>query len=108
MGPNSISILIVDRSNGWGAKLRERLASLKLEIYSARSRHEAAVFATSHRIDVAVLDDATDDFTADVRAILKVLDVPYIYGATPISGCNLVRLHGCDDEVYGALEGLSA
>lgn len=108
MAPNTISLLIVDRSNAWGLQLRERLSGLNLQIFSARSRHEAAVFATSQRIDVAVLDDVMDEFTADIRAILKVLDVPYIYGATPISGGNLVRLHGCDEEVFGALEGLSA
>jgi hypothetical protein len=104
--PATISVLIVDRSNAWGLALRERLRGLGLQVYSARTRGEAVVCAACHKIDAAVFD-TTEDWAPDLHNVLGSLDVPYIYGATPLSDGH-VRLTGCDEDVYGALDGVKA
>jgi hypothetical protein len=103
--PTAISMLIVDRSNVWGLALRDRLRALRLRCYSARSRREAVLYAVSYKIDAAVIDPS-EDWAGDLCTILGLLDVPYIYAAMPLSDGH-VRLTGCDEDVFGALEGVA-
>ncbi len=100
-----ITVLIVDRSNVWGLGLRTRLRELGLRVFSARTHKEAVVCAACHVIDAAVIDPSAE-WAADLRKILALLDVPYIYTAARLPD-GLVRLTGCDDEIFGALEGVA-
>lgn len=99
-------MLIVDRSNAWGLPLRARLRELGLQLYSARTHEEAVVYAACHQIDAAVIDTSVE-WAADLLKVLSLLDVPYIYSATPLAD-GQVRLVGCDEDVFGALEGVIA
>jgi hypothetical protein len=100
-----ITMLIVDRSNVWGLGLRTRLRELGLRVFSVRTHKEAVVCAAFYMIDAAVVDPSVE-WAADLRKILVLLDVPYIYGAARLPD-GLVKLTGCDDEIFGALEGVA-
>lgn len=103
--PTKITMLIVDRSNEWGLGLRARLRELGLRVFSTRTHKEAVVCAACHTIDVAVIDTSVE-WAADLRKVLGLLDVPYIYAATLLVNGH-VRLTGCDEGVFGALEGVA-
>ena len=64
------------------------------------------MYAAWHKIDVAVIDTSVD-WVPELRKILGLLDVPYVYAATPLADGH-VRLTGCDDDIFGALEGVTA
>lgn len=74
-----VSVLIIDRSQTWGSDLRERLALLGTHIHVVSSRAAALTFADAKKIDVAVLEFATDSWTRDLCAALKSRGVPYVY-----------------------------
>lgn len=103
--PPKITMLIVDRSNAWGLGLRSRLRELGLRVFSTRTHKEAVVCAACHTVDVAVIDTSVE-WAEDLRNVLGLLDVPYIYAATRLPD-GLVRLTGCDESVFGALEGVA-
>ena len=50
------SVLIIDRSQDWGADLSTRLAPLDLKVHVVGSREAALLLAKAKKIDVAVME----------------------------------------------------
>lgn len=79
--PNATSVLIVDRSHGWGPALRERLVEAGIRVHVVDAREAAIRFASVKKIDVAVIAYAMDDWTDELCADLKRHGVPYVFTA---------------------------
>jgi hypothetical protein len=77
------SVLIIDRSQDWGADLSYRLAPLDLKVHVVGSREAALLLAKAKKIDVAVMEYAVDSWTLGLEHDLRGLQVPTIYAGTP-------------------------
>lgn len=83
--PKATSVLIVDRTHGWGPALRERLVEAGIRVHVVDAREAAIRFASVKKIDVAVIAYAMDDWTDGLCADLKLHGVPYVFTAEAMS-----------------------